>query len=124
MTVKPISALEAHRLVAEGAVLIDIRERHEIAREHIDGAVAMPLTAFNSADLQAARGRKAIFFCHSGARTRMYSGQIAAKAQGVCEAAYAISGGILAWRKAGFETVKGPERPGLLKRLFGGKKDS
>jgi len=123
MDVKSISPTEAHRLVAEGgAVLIDIRERHEIEREQIAGAVAMPLTALDAADLQPARGRKAIFFCHSGARTRMYAGQLAAKAQGVCPASYAMSGGIVAWRKAGFDTVKAPRPPGLLTRLFGGNK--
>lgn len=87
MTVTTLSPIEAHRLVTqEGAVLIDIRERHEIAREQIAGALEMPLSGFGHADLQAARGRKAVFFCHSGGRTRMYAGQIASKADKVCEA--------------------------------------
>jgi rhodanese-related sulfurtransferase len=121
MSVKTISPIEAQRMVArDGAVLVDVRERHEIDREHIAGAIELPLTGFKHGDLQAARGRKAIFFCHSGGRTRMYAGQIEAKANGVCEA-YVLGGGILAWRKAGLDTVKGPQPPSLFKRLFGGK---
>jgi rhodanese-related sulfurtransferase len=118
MTVKTISPLEAQRLVAAGAVLIDIRQPHEIEREQIDGAIAMPLTTFRDADLTPARDRKAIFFCHSGGRTRTYSGQIAAKAAGICYP-YVMSGGILAWRRSGLPTVVGPRPPGLFAKLFG-----
>ncbi|MBI5132767.1 MAG: sulfurtransferase [Rhodopseudomonas palustris] len=122
MSVKTISPIEAQRMLGDGAVLVDIRERNEIDRERIDGAIELPLTGFRTGDLQAARGRKAIFFCHSGGRTRMYAGQIAAKADGVCDA-YVLGGGVLAWRKAGFATVKGPQPPSLFKRLFGGNTD-
>jgi rhodanese-related sulfurtransferase len=118
MSMKTITAIDAHRLVSTGgAVLVDIRERHEIEREKIDGAIVLPLTAIKNGDLEQARGRRAIFFCHSGGRTRMYAGQIEAKATGVCEP-YVLGGGILAWRKAGFDTVKGPRPPSLLDRLF------
>jgi rhodanese-related sulfurtransferase len=120
MSVKTISPIEAQRMLGDGAVLVDIREHHEIARERIDGAIELPLTGFTQGDLSNARGRKAIFFCHSGGRTRMYAGQIAAKADGICDP-YVLGGGILAWRKAGFDTVMGPQPPSLFKRLFGGK---
>jgi rhodanese-related sulfurtransferase len=118
MTVKTISPLEAQRMVAAGAVLIDIRQPHEIDRESIDDAIAMPLTTFGDADMTPVRGRKAVFFCHSGGRTMMYAGQIAAKTAGVCDA-YVMSGGLLAWRRSGLPTVAGPRPPGLLARLFG-----
>jgi len=118
MTVKTISPLEAQRLVTAGAVLVDIRQPHEIDREKIEDAIAMPLTTFRDADLTPALGRKAIFFCHSGGRTTMYAGQIEAKSAGVCDP-YVMSGGILAWRRAGLPTVSGPRPPGLLAKLFG-----
>jgi rhodanese-related sulfurtransferase len=120
MKLKTINAREAERLVAAGAVLLDIRERHEIDREHIEGAVAVPLSTFGQADLNSFHGRKVIFFCHSGGRTRMYSGALAAKLEGTCEG-HVLNGGILAWRKAGLMTTIGPRPPGLLSRLFGGK---
>ncbi|MFZ5735958.1 rhodanese-related sulfurtransferase [Rhodopseudomonas thermotolerans] len=120
MSVKTISAIEAHRMMTEdGAVLVDVRERHEITREHIEGAIELPLTGLRHGDLTGAKGRKAIFFCHSGGRTRMYGGQIEAKAAGVCDP-YVLGGGILAWRRAGFPTVQGPKPPSMFKRLFGG----
>jgi rhodanese-related sulfurtransferase len=121
MGVKTISPIEAQRMITDdGAVLVDVRERHEIDREHIAGAIEMPLTSFKHGDLHAAKGRKAIFFCHSGGRTRMYAGQIEAKASGICEP-YVLGGGILAWRRAGFDTVQGPKPPSLFKRLFAGR---
>jgi rhodanese-related sulfurtransferase len=118
MSIKSISPLEAQRQVAAGAVLVDIRQPHEIDREQIEGAIAMPLTTFRDADLGAARGRNAIFFCQSGGRTMMYAGQIEAKAAGICDP-YVMRGGILGWRKSGLPTIVGTRPPGLLARLFG-----
>ncbi|WP_420132368.1 rhodanese-like domain-containing protein [Rhodopseudomonas sp.] len=115
---KTISAVEAQQMVSDGAVLVDIREPAEVEREHIDGALTLPLSGFAHADLRGAKGRKAIFFCASGGRTRIYAGQIEAKAKGVCDA-YVLSGGIAAWRRAGFPTKQAPRPPGLLQRLFG-----
>jgi rhodanese-related sulfurtransferase len=115
---KTISAIEAQQMVSDGAVLVDIREPAEVAREHIDGALRLPLSGFAQADLRGATGRKAIFFCASGGRTRMYAGQIEAKAKGVCDA-HVLGGGIAAWRRAGFVTVRPPRPASLLRRLFG-----
>ena len=113
-----VAAIEAQRMVGDGVVLVDIREPAETAREHIDGALTLPLSGFAQGDLRGAKGREAIFFCASGGRTRMYAEQIEAKAKGVCDA-YMLGGGIAAWRNAGFATVKPPRPPGLLQRLFG-----
>ncbi|PYF01935.1 rhodanese-related sulfurtransferase [Rhodopseudomonas faecalis] len=118
MAAKTISPQEAHRMIADGAVLVDVRQPQEIDREMIEGAIAAPLSSLRAADLEAARDRKAIFFCHSGARTRMLAGQIEAKASGICEPYY-LAGGIVAWRRAGLPTVAVPRPPGLLARLFG-----
>ncbi|ABD87494.1 rhodanese-like domain-containing protein [Rhodopseudomonas palustris] len=120
MKLKTIDAKEADRLVAGGAALLDVRERHEIDREQIEGAVAVPLSRFAEADLEPFRGRKVIFFCHSGGRTRLYAAKLAARLQGIGEG-YVLSGGIVAWRKAGLKTSLGPRPPGLLARLFGSK---
>jgi rhodanese-related sulfurtransferase len=117
MTVKTISPLEAQRLIDAGGVLVDIRQPHETYHEKIEGAIAMPLTSFETADLGQARGRKVVFFCQSGGRTRMFAGQIEAKAAGVCDP-NVMSGGILAWRKAGLPTVAGPRLPGLQGEVF------
>ncbi|MCG6207437.1 sulfurtransferase [Rhodopseudomonas sp. HC1] len=118
MSVKTISATDAQRMMGDGAVLVDIREPSETARERINGAITLPLSSFAQGDLRAAKGRKAIFFCASGGRTRMYAGQIESKAKGVCDV-YVLGGGIAAWRRAGFPTVQAPRPPGLLQRLFG-----
>lgn len=83
MKLKTIDAREADRLVACGATLLDVRERHEIDREQIEGAVAVPLSRFAEANLEPFRGRKVIFFCHSGGRTRLYAAKLAARLQGI-----------------------------------------
>ena len=118
MAAKTISPQEAQRMVTAGAVLVDVRQPHEIEREKIEGAVVAPLSTLKSVDLEPARDRPAIFFCHSGARTRMLAGQIEAKASGICEPYY-LAGGIVAWRRAGLPTLAAPRPPGLLARLFG-----
>ena len=59
----------AVRLKARTAVLVDVREPDEHAREHIAGAVTAPLSAFEAANLGLSPGTDVIFMCRSGNRT-------------------------------------------------------
>lgn len=93
-----ISPARAAELVQQGAVLVDIREDDERAREHIPGARHRALSRIdNEAALQS--GGIVIFHCRSGMRTQGNAGKLAAKAGG-CEA-YVLEGGLDAWKKAG-----------------------
>ncbi len=64
-----ISPARARELLRDGAVLIDIREATEHAREHIPDARLVPLAKINSAALP--ESQVVIFHCLSGARTQI-----------------------------------------------------
>ena len=54
-------------LERNAALLIDVREPGEFAREHIAGAQSLPLSAFDVSKLP--RDRKIVLCCQSGARS-------------------------------------------------------
>lgn len=83
------------------AVLIDIREGDEYAREHIAGAHLTPLSGFDEADFPHSRDRTAVFLCASGTRTASAAPQILAC--GFREV-YQLKGGLAGWKQAGLET--------------------
>lgn len=94
--------------------LIDIREAHEHAREHIEGAQLFPLSEAASAALSLDAGTTAVFHCKSGMRTVMNGAMLAAKVEG---RALILDGGIEAWKRAGLPVAR-PDGPSLLGRLF------
>lgn len=104
---KTISPQKAAELVRQGAVLVDIREVGEHAREHIPGAAHHALSQIE-ADNPIRRGDDVlIFHCRSGARTRMHAARLKAAA-GPCEV-FVLEGGIEAWRRAGLPTSRKAE---------------
>ena len=94
-----ISPARAAELVRSGAVLIDVREAEEHAREHIPGARHHSLTRIDQDTPVRPGDEVLVFHCRSGARTRAQSPRLAAAAQS-CEA-YVLDGGIESWKKAG-----------------------
>jgi rhodanese-related sulfurtransferase len=100
-----ITVHEAHDLVARNGILVDVREPHEQAAERIDGAVELPLSRLaNGASVDVPADRVAIFLCASGTRTKINSTALAGLAGGE---AYNMTGGIIAWKRAGFPTTRG-----------------
>jgi rhodanese-related sulfurtransferase len=111
-----LSPAEAQRLLASGkAVLIDIREADEFAREHILGARHVPLSGLDGHDFDRERsaGMVAIFQCQSGRRTEMNRDRLAAL--GFAES-YVIDGGLNAWRAAGLPSHLDRRQPLPLQR--------
>ena len=100
-----VSVEEAHALLAEDAVLVDVREPYEQARERIAGAVELPLSRLargDAADLPT--DKTAVFLCASGTRTTINSAALATIAGG---RGYNMVGGIAAWKRAGLPTERG-----------------
>jgi rhodanese-related sulfurtransferase len=92
--------------LADGSVvLVDVREAAEFNGERIDGAINMPLSRLDPRELaRAVEGSKVVVQCQSGMRSM--------KALKACRAAgFPVSGnlggGLMAWKAAGFETVRG-----------------
>jgi rhodanese-related sulfurtransferase len=101
-TVKNLSAEEvAAELAADRVVLVDVREPNETARERIPGAVLMPLSRFDPAELPDPSGREVVFSCASGVRSVKASEM--AQAAGLPYKAH-LAGGIKAWKSAGLPT--------------------
>ena len=84
-------------------MLVDVREAHEHAREHIKGAKLAPLSRFEAHDFTAERGRAAaaIFYCQSGTRTAFSARRFQHSG---FEEIYVLNGGLMAWKRAGYAT--------------------
>ncbi len=98
--IETIDAVTLKRRLDEGsAILVDIREPDEYAREHILGARLVPLSAFDRHDFDREKGKAVVFQCKSGNRTAANAPRILAK--GFAEA-YCLEGRLDAWKAAGF----------------------
>ncbi|WP_136624295.1 rhodanese family protein, partial [Bradyrhizobium centrolobii] len=115
MSLPTIKPTDARRLVESGALLIDIREVDEHAREKIPGARHMPLSKLDGIDLAVHQGKPVIFHCKSGARTQANASRLAAKLGETCEA-FIVEGGLDAWRKAGLPVMRDRHQPLELQR--------
>jgi rhodanese-related sulfurtransferase len=110
MSLPKISPTDAKRLLDRGAILVDIREADEHAREKLAGAHHLPLSKLDEAELALHEGKPVIFHCRSGARTQSHARRLAGKVGGVCEA-FIIDGGLEAWKKAGLPVVTDRRQP-------------
>ncbi len=114
MSLNRISAENAAALLEEDkAVLIDIRESDEFAREHIPGAHHEPLSGFDAADFPHDQGKIAIFHCASGARTAEAAPRILGTA---FAEVYQLDQGLAGWKKAGLRTVVNRRMPIPIQR--------
>ncbi|MBW6396627.1 rhodanese family protein [Roseomonas sp. HJA6] len=112
---KTVTPEHAARLIRdEGALLVDVREADEFARERIPGAQNLPLSRLDPAELAQHEGGKLLFHCRSGARTTGHVARLAACA-GPIEA-YVVAGGLDAWKRAGLPTAENRRQPLELMR--------
>lgn len=97
--VQEISPKDAKDLLDQGkALLFDIREPDEYAREHIPGARLTPLSAFDPTDFRKDHDKIGLFHCASGNRTTQAAGDILSTGFATV---YQVKGGLAGWKKAG-----------------------
>jgi rhodanese-related sulfurtransferase len=95
------------RLLAEGALLVDVRERSEIDRLAFDvpETIVMPLSEFEQRFAELPRDRQLVMACQTGARSLkatyflMYRGY---------EQVANMEGGIFKWASKGFPITGAP----------------
>lgn len=108
--IEPLAALG---LLARGAVLIDIRAADEHRREHIPGALCIPLDTLQSA-LRLPAGVPVVFHCRSGLRTGSNAARLAAAAGD--REAWLLDGGLDGWTRSGLPTARAAGAPVELGR--------
>ena len=96
---QPITPDRAAELIRKGAVLVDIREADEHAREHIPGARHHAMSRIGRESPAQVGDDVLVFHCKSGGRTRGNAARLAASAPS-CQV-FVLEGGLDAWKKAG-----------------------
>lgn len=107
---------EAKRRLDEGsAILIDIRDASEYAREHILGARLVPLAGLDTHDFdrERASGKAVIFHCQTGRRTAANAARLIATG---FKEVYVLEGGLNGWRETGLPSHLDRSKPIELQR--------
>jgi rhodanese-related sulfurtransferase len=107
MSLPVITAHQAKEMLSRGALLVDIRERDEHAREKIAGARNVPLSDIQPGKT-VADASTIIFHCRTGTRTRNCA-EVLAKAAPA--GAVLLEDGIEGWKKAGMPVVTDRKQP-------------
>jgi rhodanese-related sulfurtransferase len=95
---------EVANLIEDGkAMLVDVRELHEVAAERYPGAIVVPLSRFDVSQIPDPEGRQVVFACAGGVRSRQAS-EIA-QLHGL-PYDLNLAGGLKAWKEAGLPTER------------------
>lgn len=71
MTVTDLDIDDIRQGLSDGSILlVDVREPHEFAAGHIPGSVSHPLSTFDPAALPEEAGKRLVFSCAAGVRSR------------------------------------------------------
>lgn len=110
----PIDPAALKKRLDDGtAILLDLRDAEEFAREHIPGARLVPAPVLDARDLAAEPGKAIVLACASGTRTDACLARLPREAAGE---AYVLEGGLSAWKRAGLPVVRGAAPPISLAR--------
>lgn len=90
-------------------VLLDVRERDEHEEMRVPGAVLMPLSGFAETFGSLPRDRPILVMCASGQRSLAAADHLLG--QGFTDVTN-VTGGIIAWHKAGLPVKTGPVEEG------------
>lgn len=88
------------------AVVIDVREAEELAQARLDGAIHLPMSAFDPDKVPTDTGKKVVFICALGQRSEQIGMYVVA--EGILAEAYNMAGGLEAWAEAGLPLETGP----------------
>jgi len=101
---------EAARRVAEGAVLLDVREPDEWEAGHAPEAVHIPLASLAARAGELDRDQPVVAVCRSGARSERAAGTLRQRGY----EAMNVGGGMQAWSAAGLPVVTSSGEAGQI----------
>lgn len=110
--IRSVSPRQAAALMQQGALLVDVREPSEHARQRIPGASNLPLAQLPGLLPAVAQG-PVVFHCLGGTRTAMHAERLAGCVR--CEA-YLLEGGLEGWKQAGLPVEGAARQPLELMR--------
>lgn len=87
------------KMVSENVLLVDVRNDDEVARGIISKAVHIPLAMLPTQYESLTKADSLVFYCHSGIRSAHAAAFAASKGY---KNVYNLTGGVLAWGKAGY----------------------
>ena len=102
----PLTTVSVHDMaagLAEGALVLDVREPFEYADAHVEGTVLVPLATVSGRAGEFPKGEPVFVFCRTGNRSL-------AAAEALVAAGFSdvrnVDGGIVAWHAAGLPLVR------------------
>jgi rhodanese-related sulfurtransferase len=108
--VEDVSAEAAHRMVEDGAVLLDVREATEWDAGHAPQAVWIPMGELQGRVGELPEDRRIVAICRSGSRSHAVTGAL-------LEAGFDavnLDGGMRAWAAEDLPVVGGDGLPGVV----------
>ncbi|HEX9016115.1 MAG TPA: rhodanese-like domain-containing protein [Chloroflexota bacterium] len=102
-TVETVEVSDVRRLMGEGATLIDVREPHEWAQSHVQGAKHVPLRSLERELSKLRTDRQLLFFCRTGSRAARATDMASKRGWD----AKNVRGGLVAWTRAGLPLKTG-----------------
>lgn len=108
--VEDVSAEAAHRMVEEGAFLLDVREAAEWDAGHAPQAVWIPMGELEGRVGELPEGGRIVTICRSGSRSH-------AVTRALLEAGYDavnLDGGMRAWAAADLDVAGADGSPGVV----------
>jgi rhodanese-related sulfurtransferase len=91
MAISEVNIDEMEDIIADGGVLIDVREEDELEIGTIKGYVHMPLSSFDEYKDKLPKDKPIVFYCKGGGRS-LKAAQIAAR-WGLDQDLYSLRGG-------------------------------
>ncbi len=98
-----IEATELPTLMTQHRVLlVDVRNEDEVMRGRIPHAIHIPLSMLPVQYQQLEDASHVVFYCHSGVRSALAADFAASKGSAHV---YNLTGGVIAWARAGYDFV-------------------
>ena len=100
-----IEVAQANKMVVQGTLFLDVREQSEYDEIHAPRSTLIPLDQLGARmnEIAKFKDQPIVVICHSGKRS-----QVAVKAlrEAGFPQATSVTGGMVAWEKAGFDVVR------------------